>query len=114
LFWLYICRNNTRHASPSVSAGKRTRRVFFFRGAVNYSKPPLPIEQQIDLLRSRGMTIAAPEKAALALNALSLMQWGLSKAGSTIGLGVTADSRLQYRKFLRMRGPAHQAVERAI
>jgi len=49
----------------------RTRRVFYFRGSMKFTKPPLTVDQQIALLNKRGMVIDDLAAARNALHALN-------------------------------------------
>lgn len=63
----YLCNNNTCHASHQNSA---PRQVFLCK-PMQFSKPPLSIQDQIDLLRARGLTINNETRAAKYLSNIS-------------------------------------------
>ena len=57
-------RNNTRHASTGPRSRTRTPAGYFFLGVrLRYSKPALPIDQQLDLLIQRGLEVGERAEA---------------------------------------------------
>lgn len=62
----YICSVIPSHASDSSASCE-----VFFRPIMKYSKKALTIQEHIDLLRERGLTIADPDRAKKYLESVS-------------------------------------------
>lgn len=69
---MYLCNDRVHHAS---CLAQRTRVELLFYIGMKYSKEPLTIEQQISLLKDRGLTIADETYAKEVLGTISYFRF---------------------------------------